>query len=175
MRSLVLLPLIALAACGGEPEEKTAPVAASTMSAGQWTLASEVTSVDSLDKTEPAIKAAVGDKSEAAACLAEGDVAKPQPAVFVGEDAGTCNYENFYMSRGRLNATLGCKKDGIDGDIQVSLEGTYTGDSFDVTARTQTYLPGPGDVAIGRKIKGMKSSAQCAAPVAEDAGEETKA
>ena len=169
MRSLVLLPILALAACGGEPEKEAAPAAASTMEAGQWTLASEVTSVDSLDKTEPAIKAAVGDKAEGAACLAEADVAKPQPAVFVGEDAGTCNYENFYMSRGRLNATLGCKKEGIDGDIQISLEGTYGADSFDVTARTQTYLPGPGDVAIGRQIKGTKTAAQCAAPAADGA------
>ena len=167
MRSLALLPLLVLAACGGaEAEQKTADTTNLKMTAGKWALASEVTSVDSLDKTPPAIKAAVGDKGTAEECLAATDLEKPQPTLFVGNDMGECKYDSFYMSRGRLNAAVGCKKEGLVGNIQVSVEGTYTADSFDVLARTQTALAGPGDVAIARKVKGsMKTAGACQANV----------
>ncbi|HEY6916391.1 MAG TPA: DUF3617 domain-containing protein [Allosphingosinicella sp.] len=164
MRAIALMPLIVLAACSGAEADQKADTSNLKMEAGQWEAASEVISVDSLDKTPPAIKTAVGDKATEIDCLATADVAKPQPALFVGADAGECTYESFYMSRGRLNATLGCERKDVEGDIQVSLEGSYTATSYDVTARTQTYLPGPGDVAIGRKVAGKKVAAQCAAP-----------
>ncbi len=173
MRVLALMPLLVLAACtdSAEADQKAAEAAKDNLKleAGQWVFATELTGIDALDDApKPALKGAVGDKSEAGACIAANEVAQPQPAIFAGADLGECVYENLYMKRGRLSGTLGCKIDGLAGNIQVSLDGTYTATTLDVSARTQTYLSGDGDVAMTRKIVGKKVAGTCTPEKSEE-------
>jgi len=161
MRALLLLSLIALAACseGAEqPKQKAAP-AAQQLSAGQWEVTSEVTGFKEADAGPPAIRAKAGDKTTSTACIAEGEGKQPPPALFMGDKSGTCDYRNSYFSNGRMNASISCKRPGLAGDVLTSLDGKYTADSFEGTLDTTTYLSTSGDVAIQSKVSGRRTGA----------------
>jgi hypothetical protein len=168
MRAFALLPLLVLAACTGtaEADEKAAAEAAKAnlkLETGQWAVASEVTDVRALDEGAAVLKAKAGDKANGAACLSPADAAQPQPSFFLGQDAGSCTYGTFYMSRGRIVASANCKREGLDGEIRVSLDGSYTATSFDLQRQTQSALVSDGDIAITETVKGTRAASACPA------------
>ncbi len=163
MRSLLMVPVCLLAACGSGGEEKKAAAAvAATMEAGQWETSLELTSIRSTDKTEPALKAAVGDKETGSACIAAGQEATPPGELFAGP-GHTCQTQNSYIRNGRINMSLKCSRPGITGDIMHTVQGSYTGTTFEGKVDTITYLPGQGDFEMSRKMTGRKTAAACAA------------
>ena len=163
MRFIALTPLLILAACseGSEPKKAEATAAAKQLSAGQWEMTSEVTSVTKRDEGTPAIKLSQGDKSTTSVCIAEADAKKPQAALFAREGF-ECTNRDIYMSNGRINATLACKRAGLSGDIAMLVNGTYTADTIEGTAVTETSLTGQGDVNIASKLTG-KRTGECPA------------
>lgn len=164
MRHLTILSACLLAACGGGGEEKKAEeqVAAANLEAGQWETSFEVRSIRSTDKTTPALKAASGDKETGSACIAAGSEASPPGELFAGRGY-KCRTQNAYNRNGRINTQLKCTKSGISGDHMLSVQGTYTGTSFEGTVDTITYLPGAGDFEMSRTVSGRKTGATCAA------------
>jgi hypothetical protein len=164
MRALIIAPLcLAVAACGGGGEEKKKEeAAAATMAAGQWETTYEVTSMRSADKTEPALKAAVGDKETGAACIEAGKETAPEPALFAGP-GNKCSYKNSYIRNGRITASLSCRRSGVEGELMMTVEGKYTGTTFEGTVSTQSYLPGRGDFEMSRKMSGRQTGATCQA------------
>lgn len=167
---LSLVPVLMLAACGGAGEEKKAEeAAAATMEAGQWATDFEVTSIRSTDKTEPALKAAAGDKESGSACIPAGKEATPPGDLFAGPGY-ECATQNSYIRNGRINMSLKCSRPGIEGDIMHTVQGSYTGTTFEGKVDTITYLPGRGDFEMSRKMTGRKTGPTCAA---EEPGLET--
>ena len=162
MRNLTMLAACSLAACSGGGEEKKVEAAAATMEAGQWQTDFEVTGHRTTDKTEPALKAAVGDKETGSACIAAGSEATPPPELFSGPGY-KCSYKTSYIRNGRINAALTCSRAGLSGEIMMSVDGTYTGTTFEGTVSTSTYLVSNGDFASTRKISGRKAGPTCAA------------
>ena len=161
MRALILLPLCLAAACSerGEGEKKEEGPAAK-VTAGQWETGHEVTTMRSTDKTEPALKAAAGDKETGSACIPAGGEAEPPPALFAG--AGhTCRYKNSYIRNGRITASLACRRKGIDGELMMTVEGTYTATTLEGTVSTTSFLPGRGDFEMRRKLTGRHVAASC--------------
>jgi hypothetical protein len=150
---------LAAAACGGGGEEKKAEGPPALLPAGTWTVNSEVTALRSLDKTPPAIKAAVGDKETATICV-EKTAPEPPLALFSG-NGYTCSYKSAFIKDGMLNATIDCRRAGIDGAIMMTVQGGYTATSFTGTADTTAYLPGPGDYAMSRRINGSVKPGAC--------------
>ena len=164
MRAWIIVPLGLIAACsggGGEEKKTESAGAATSLEAGQWETSFETTKFGSTDKTEPALKAAVGDKETASFCLAAADTSNPPPELFAGEGYD-CDYKSSYLRKGRINASLSCERDGIDGQIMMSVEGTFTGTGFEGTAETTTYLPGRGDFAQTRTVSGRRTAETCA-------------
>jgi hypothetical protein len=162
MRNLTILSACLLAACGGGAEEKKAEeTVAANMEAGQWETSFEVRSIRSTDKTQPALKAAAGDKETGSACIAAGSGASPPGELFAGPGY-KCQTRNAYNRNGRINTQLKCTKSGISGDIMMTVQGTYTGTSFEGTVDTLTYLPGRGDFEMSRTVSGRKTGASCA-------------
>ena len=158
---LTIAPVCLLAACSGGEEAPKEEAAAASMEAGQWETTQEVTSFRSADKATPALKAAVGDKSNAVACIEEGAREKPPAEIFAGPGY-ECDYKDSYIRGGRINASLTCEREALEGDIGVQIQGTYTGTSFEGTVTATSFLPGDGDFVMVSKINGRRTAAACA-------------
>ncbi|MBV8686425.1 MAG: DUF3617 family protein [Alphaproteobacteria bacterium] len=171
MRNLWVVPLcLAAAACsGGEGENKAAAAETpDTLPAGSWKTDFEVKSFRSADQTTPALKAKPGDKEEARGCVAANERSKPSPGLFAG--AGyQCTYANSYFRGGMINASMTCTRPELKGQINMTVTGSFDADSFDVTVDEASYLPGPGDFVMSRKVKGKVTPGACE-PVAAPAG-----
>ena len=168
MRSLAFASLLVLGACSeGASENKAAEEDKTNLqlAAGQWETVSEVTGMRKQDKGAPAMKADKGTKMEVQACVAETEAKKPPPALLAGLENATCTYQNIYMSRGRINASMTCKRPGLNGQLLVSTNGTYTDKSFDMTSTVNTLLAGEGDISFESKVTGRQTGA-CAAGAA---------
>jgi hypothetical protein len=138
------------------------------MQAGQWETTTQVTRLTQKDQGTPKIDTPAGTKSTAIVCIGEGEVKKPNPALFAGSE-GECAYDNFYMSGGTINATMRCTRPGLSGEILVSAYGDYTADSLEATIETSTHLATDGDVAIAAKMTGRHVGPCTAAPEEEKA------
>ncbi len=161
MRLLALSPLLVLAACsdGGEQTQPKADAPAATqLTAGEWETTTEVTKVTQRDKGAPAVKTSEGSRTTARSCVAEADVKKPQPALFAGKEY-ECTNRDVYMRSGRINATLACTRPGLAGNIAILVNGTYTADTFEGTATTETSLLSEGDVKIEATLAGKRVGA----------------
>ncbi len=175
MRSLIL-PLLLLAACsdggdGAAADSKAKAEAAKNLklAAGQWETVAEVTKLNKQDEGAPAINTPEGTKTNSALCVAEADAKKPPPALLAGEGY-ECEYSNFYMSSGTLNAQLNCRREGLKGDVRMTVDGTYTADTIEANHSISTFLSGTGDVNIQSKLTGRRTGPTCAPADAEAKG-----
>jgi len=174
MRGLILLPLLLAAACSGGGEENKAAEAADSLQAGQWEMSSEVSAFRSTDKATPALKAVAGDKASVPACIEAGKEDKPPAEMFAGLGY-ECDYKDRYISGGRINLSLECEREALEGKVMVSVQGTYKGDSFEGTSTATSFLPGDGDFVMNSKISGRRTGPACAAPADEDKKGKAKA
>jgi hypothetical protein len=133
---------------------------------------SEITGFRSLDKTTPAIKAAVGDKETETVCVQKA-AAEPPPSLFAGSGY-QCSYRSAYIKEGTLNATLDCRRGDLQGSVMMTVQGSYTASGFTGTADGTAYLPGPGDFAISRKLSGTVKPGACTPAPADDDDDDTK-
>ena len=169
---VAILLCLGAAACGGAPEEKKAEEAPALLPAGTWTVGSTITALRSLDKTPPAIKAAVGDKDSLGVCVPKA-TPEPPPAMFAGTGY-TCVYKSAYIKEGMLNATIDCRRPEIEGAIMMSVQGSYTATGFTGTADTTAYLPGAGDFAMSRKLTATVKPGACTPPPPQGDDDEAK-
>jgi len=162
MRLLLIVPLcFAAAACsGGDEAANQSAEAPATLPAGTWQAEFEVKRFASADQTTPALKAKQGDKEKASSCVPEAQRATPAPELFAG--AGyACTYQNSYIKDGMINATIQCTRPELKGQINMAVQGNYTADSFEATVDSTSYLPGPGDFTMSRKVKGKLTPGAC--------------
>jgi hypothetical protein len=174
MRGLIVVPLCLLAACSDGGGENKAAEAADALQAGQWEVQSEVSDFRSADKATPALKAAAGDKSSASACIEAGKEDEPPAAMFAGVGY-QCDYKDRYISGGRINLSLECEREALEGKVMVSVTGTYTADGFEGTSTATSFLPGDGDFVMNSKIAGRRTGPSCAAPADADKKGKAKA
>lgn len=167
MRALIVVPLCLAAACSGGGEENKAEEAAAVMQAGQWEISSVVSDFRSTDKATPALKAAAGDKASAPACIEAGKEDKPPAEMFAGVGY-ECDYKDRYISGGRINLTLECEREALEGKVMVSVQGTYAGETLEGTSTATSFLPGEGDFVMNSRISGRRTGPSCAAPAAEE-------
>jgi hypothetical protein len=171
MRCLMIVPLcLAAAACSsGDETANQAADAPAALPAGTWQATFEVTRFRITDQTStPALKAKVGDKEQASSCVPEAQRARPAPELFAGPGY-SCTYQNSYMRDGTINGTLDCTRPELKGEVSMAVQGSYTADSFEATVDSTSYLPGPGDFTMSRKVKGKLTPGACQpAPAAGD-------
>jgi hypothetical protein len=171
MRALLIVPFcLAAAACsGGDDSANQAAAAPETLPAGTWQVQFEVKKFTSADKTTPALKAKEGDKEQASVCMAGTQPAQAAPELFAGPGY-SCSYQNSYIRGGTINATIACTRPELKGQVNMAIQGTYTADSFEATVDSTSFLPGPGDFTMSRKLKGKLKPGDCqAAPPADAA------
>lgn len=161
MRTLAIASLIVLGACsegGGEKKAAEADKTKLELATGQWQATSEVTAMRQQDKGAPAMKADKGTKMAVEACVAQGEGKKPPAALLAGLENADCTYQNIYMSRGKVNASITCNRPGL-GQIMVASSGTYTDKSFELTSQANTLLAGDGDISFDTKVTGRHTGA----------------
>lgn len=163
MRKIVALPLLFAAACGSTSAEKNeaAPAAASSIAAGQWELTSEVTGFRTVDQGAPKIDTPVGTRATQSICVSGN---RPSDDFFAGEGFA-CTNGAYYARNGRLNVTLSCTREGLDGQISISADGDFTADSVTYTRNLRTVLSSDGDVEIDSRVTARRTG-DCA-PAAE--------
>lgn len=177
MRRLGLFVVLVTAACSdggaGEAAKQKAAAAEAAkklqLTPGQWETTAEVIKLTQQDKaTRPAIDTLIGTKSTASACLTEAEVRNPPAVLLAGSDAYRCTANNLYMSGGTLNAQLECTRKGLNGAVRMSVDGSYTADTFAANQSLSTFLSGDGDVTIASTLTARRTG-ECAA-VAGKAG-----
>lgn len=173
MRALIAIPLCLAAACSGGGEEQKAEQAADTLQPGQWEISSEVSDFRSTDQATPALKASAGDKATAQACIEAGKEDEPPAEMFAGTGY-ECDYKDRYIRGGRINLSLECGREALEGQVMMSVQGTYKGDSFEGTSTATSFLPGDGDFVMNSKISGRRTGPTCTAPAAEDGKDKAK-
>jgi hypothetical protein len=174
MRLLVLVPLAALAACGGEGEQKAkAAPPVQALQAGQWEMTYEVSNFRQADEGRPRLNMPVGTRGSAAACVGESETTRPPMGVFAGSEFENCEWgENYYMRNGRLVSSGLCRRDGV-GQVEVTISADFTATTFQGTAEMLTRLPTDGDVVLATRINGRRTGA-CTAAAADGNRSQTK-
>jgi len=152
MRWIACTIVVSLAACGGAAEQKAATKAAS-VAAGQWELTSEVTAFSKADAGPPAIDTPVGTRATETVCATAG---RPPAELFSGA-AYDCRYDNYYARNGRLNATMICRREGLQGNIPLTADGDFTADTLEYSRDIRTSLSGNGDVQITQRVTGRRT------------------
>jgi len=105
-------------------------------------------------------------------CLTEEEVKRPKEDFFAGNNKD-CRYDHFTMSGGKIDAALRCDGKGEGGAMTMTINGSYSRDSYEATMAM--------DVAGGReggmKIRSHSAShrvGQCSAAEIKAENEETK-
>ena len=182
MRSAVVIAcLLPLAACNKGPQinEKNASVeeVANKVQAaaggqgfvdpGKWD-----TKVSVLDVDIPGMPAEMAAQMNFTSCLTEEDVKRPKEDFFAGSNKD-CRYDHFTMSGGKIDAALRCEGKPEGGAMNMTINGTYSRDSYEATMAM--------DVAGGReggmKIRSHSEShrvGQCSAAEIKARNEENK-
>lgn len=174
MRFLALIPLLALAACGGEATQDQTAQNGTDLQPGQWETTVKITQFRPVENNgEPAFTVEEGSSSTASVCVGEDQVKRPPPALFAGEMAEGCDYRNFYMSRGRINVSLACERNGASGDIVMTVNGTNTDSTIEATLDLATYLPS-GNVSMAAEVASRRTGDCVAGEAAADGSATTQ-
>ena len=171
MRKLAFVPLLILAACSSESadqaKEGESSAVAMKLNPGQWEMTSEVSNIAMAYKEVP-----VPDKaamtSTFSTCITEEQANRPPAEAFAGGKGSesSCKYDNFYMSRGRMNASMMCQP----GNTAISIDGTYSADTLDMTMEVATHKGTADDMKMTTKLTGRRTG-----PCAPEGDADTKA
>lgn len=173
MRKLCLAASMLSVACSdgtaGEAAKQKAAAAEAAkklqLAPGQWETTAEVTRVTQQDKApRPAINTPVGSKTTASACVTAAEARNPPAVLLAGSDAYQCSSNNMYVSGGTLNAQLECTRKALSGAVRMSVDGSYTADTFTANQSLSTFLPGDGDVTIVSNLTARRTGECTAEP-----------
>ena len=153
-----LMPVVTaamlLAACGnGEKDAPAKEEAPAKLAGGLYELTSEVTLLESTDKTTPATKLAKGAKTSVQACVTDKGVPAPE---LLAEEGDKCEIKNSYVNYGRISAQMSCSRSGRSGYVMPAMMGSFKADSFEGTVNTLTYFVETGDYRMERKVSAKR-------------------
>lgn len=164
---LLMMPLAALTACGGgEPAKNKADKAAS-LRPGQYEITTEVTDFRKADTGKAKIDTPQGTRTTRNVCVTDPAAA---PAALFADEGFTCQTDaGAYVRDGTVNATLACRRQGLNGGINYSVSGSFQAESFEVERIMATSLATDGDVNIRSTARGRRTGDCTAAPAAGNA------
>ena len=178
---LILMPMFALAACGGGgqtvkgenasiEEVAKATQDAVKMQPGQWQTQIKFVSVDmpGLPKAQADMmgqQMAKASENVVETCVTPEMVNKPPSEMFGGKAGGGCVYDSYELANGKLNAVMTCKPQGA-GELKATTTGTIGSTSYELNSETAMSgapgMPG-GKMTMKTQING-KRVGECTAP-----------
>jgi len=98
----------------------------------------------------------VGTRATASVCVGAGS--ELATAFFAGEGY-RCAYGtgSYYVHGGRINLTMTCTREGLTGNIAMSVEGTFQSGSAEFRRNLRTILVSDGDVEIDSRVTGRRT------------------
>lgn len=110
---------------------------------------------------ESMAKAMIGKKTTFSHCISPEEAAKPGEKFFAGEEAGKgCQYDNFSMTDGKIDAVMTCKNadPAGQGSMKMTMTGTYGETSYAMDATMVAEGMGPSGKSGGMTIRSKNSS-----------------
>ena len=153
MRYLGFVPLAALAACGGGAGNETKAAAPNTLRAGQYEVTAEATQFRQADQGTAALNMAIGTREVRSICI--GDTAPPE--LFAAEGLTCRTGTSDYIRAGTISSTYRCTVEGHPGEAGLTVSGSFTEDSFEVTRNLRTALAGDGDIIADARVTGRRT------------------
>jgi len=149
---------------GGQENEAAAPAEAeaTALEPGQWEVTSEVQSSREgaqgarMVTAETRAMPNVPKTSTASLCIAPEQASEP-PTLLFAVSRKDCTYDNFYMSGGRIVASLSCPQ--ADGQVSMSVDGTFTGSSIEAETGTTIGIYGTGTLMVQSKLAARRIGA----------------
>ena len=138
----------------GKPANGSAPApVALKLNPGLWetTVAMEMSGV-------PANAAAFmkGTKLTTRSCITEEQASRPSGEIFSGKQRNGCTYSDYSVSGGHIHGRMSCTGATGHDAMAMVMDGSYGGDSFDVSMKVDTKAAGQsvaiGTHTIGRRI-----------------------
>ena len=154
MRYLCVVPVLALAACGGQSENK-AKAGAQTLEAGQYEVTAVVTQFRKADEGTPKIEMAQGDRTTRSVCVPAGGALPPD--LFADEGVSCQDASASYARNGVINVGLRCTRPDLQGGIGYSVNGSFDAQSFKADRQLTTSLTTDGDVVIASQVEGRRT------------------
>lgn len=153
MRYVGFVALAALAGCGGGTQNETKAAAPDALRAGQYEVAAESTQFRQADEGEPVFNMAVGTRETRSVCVGE----TAPPDLFAAEGLTCQPGSSTWMRGGTISSTYVCTTPGRGGEVMLTIDGTFTEDSFDVTRSVNTRLEGQGDIVAQFRLTGRRT------------------
>jgi hypothetical protein len=163
MRSLYLVPVLALAACGGGSENK-AKAGAETLAPGQYEVTAVVTQFQQKDEGTPKINMPKDTRVTRSVCVPAGGVLPPD--LFADEGVNCQDASASYARNGVINVGLRCTRPDLSGGLAYSVNGSFDAQSFRAQRQLTTTLSTDGDVVIAAQVEGRRTGDCTAAPAA---------
>jgi hypothetical protein len=154
MRYLCVVPVLALAACGGQSENK-AKAGAETLEAGQYEVTAVVTQFRQADEGAPKIKMEPNARTTRSACVPPGGALPPE--LFADEGLSCTDASASYARNGVINVGLRCSRPDLQGDVAYSVNGSFDAQSFRADRQLTTTLTTDGDVVIASTLEGRRT------------------
>lgn len=147
---LMTAAALALAACGGSDKSGANGTEAASgggggvsLQPGEWEMKMEVVDVKA-EGLPPGM--ADGMKKSASrtdrTCMTEEEAKAPKGDMFSGSKASGCRSEGFKWEGGRIEGKTICPGQGGAGETTMTMAGSYSAQSMDMTMKSQTDLMG---------------------------------
>jgi hypothetical protein len=144
---------LALAACGSSADKDGNGTEAAagggggasgvSLRPGEWEMKMEVVGV-AAEGLPPGM--AEGMKKSASrtdrTCMTPEEARAPKGDLFAGNQAGGCKSEGFKWEGGRIEGKTVCPGQGGAGETTMTMAGSYSAESMDMTMKSQTDLMG---------------------------------
>ena len=178
---LVLMPMLALAACNSSPtveatnasgaevakKVQESGVTDQFISPGQWQMAmkiNEMTMPGLPPQAAERMKGMMGQGHTFTECLTEADVKKPKEDMFSGDKQ--CKYDHFSMGGGKIDITMSC---GGAQPRTMKMAGTYGPDEYHMAVSSDgTGKSGPGAMSMKMEMA-AKRIGECTAEQMKEA------
>jgi hypothetical protein len=157
--------LLALAACGSEPEkarDMTAEEVADELSGmkiqpGQWEATNEIVSASAPGMPAGVLDQMVGQKTTVQNCITPEQAAKPSANFLAAQENSNCTYQDWSMNGGRMTGTMTCEGGEMPGKMVMTMDGRYGSTQYDMNMNMETTgLPDNMSMTIKARTTGKR-------------------
>jgi hypothetical protein len=147
---------LALAACGssggGKAGENGSAAATGSgggsasgvsLQPGEWEMKMEVVDMK-VEGMPPGLAESMKSRAGGTnrTCMTAEEAKGPKGDIFAGDKSGNCKSEGFKWSGGRIQGKTTCPGQGGTGQTVMTMEGSYSPQSIDMTMKSQTDMAG---------------------------------